>query len=66
MENRNHKLRLTAIVMLGLFNIGVGFFAGALPMLASGAAGLAYAGSATNRLCYPQTAELTRPQTDHE
>jgi hypothetical protein len=54
MEKRHNKLRIAAIGLLCLLNIGFGLYSGQLPMLLSGAAGMVYTGTAAQRLCQTQ------------
>jgi len=52
MERHQNKLRLASIVLLCSLSIGFGFYAGQMPMLISGAAGMAYATVATTMGLY--------------
>jgi hypothetical protein len=47
MKKHQSKLRLVTIVLFCLLNIGVGIYAWQMPMLISGAAGMAYTAVAT-------------------
>lgn len=52
MNNLQNKMRLATIVLLCALNIGFGYYAWQLPMLISGAAGMAYATVATSMGMY--------------
>lgn len=52
MEKHQRKLRLASVVLLCFLNIGFGLYAWQMPMLISGAAGMAYAAAATTMGLY--------------
>ena len=63
MEKHQDKLRLAAIVLLCLINIGFGLYARQMPMLIGGTAGVVYAAVVAvrrNHFAKPAYVELTR------